>query len=174
MVIFRWSFFFINWRHPYRWVAVVFWLNKMILAVDLWDSSAQHQVKRAVDPLLNSPIFLHIHQLCVNSESCVGDLTKAMIDRGRCFERKRIRTVGTPWWWWWWLINLFWTRWILNEPGLRDFNLAVLFFQLSQSGSVEYISVTGILRANDIFRFARTYVLVATHRDKVNLSIAED
>ena len=50
MVIFRWLYFyFINRHHFYRWVAVVFWLNRLILAFGLWCCSVQHQVKCTVD-----------------------------------------------------------------------------------------------------------------------------
>ena len=62
MIIFRWLYFyFINRRHPYRWVAVVSWLNYLILGVDLWGSSAQYRVKRAIDLMLGSSTLLHIH-----------------------------------------------------------------------------------------------------------------
>ena len=68
MVIFRWLFFWgffylINKRHPYWWEAVFSWLNHLILAVDLWSSFAQHQVKRAVDLTLGSFALLHIHHV---------------------------------------------------------------------------------------------------------------
>ena len=45
--------FLIDRSHPYRWGAVVSWLNHLILAVDLCDSSAQHRMKHVVDPLLD-------------------------------------------------------------------------------------------------------------------------
>ena len=63
-VIFRWLYFYlINRRHPSRWVAVVSWLKHLILAVDLWGSSAQHQVKLTVDRTF---ALLHIHHAASN------------------------------------------------------------------------------------------------------------
>ena len=35
ILIFHWLFFFINRFHLYRWVGLVYWLNYLILAVDL-------------------------------------------------------------------------------------------------------------------------------------------
>ena len=43
------AIFLINRRHPYWWIAVVSWLSCLILAVDLWTPSAQHQVKKLID-----------------------------------------------------------------------------------------------------------------------------
>ena len=63
MVIFRWlNFYLINRHLPYKWVAVVSWLNYLTLAVDLWGSSDKHQAKRTVNPTLVSSVLLHIHQ----------------------------------------------------------------------------------------------------------------
>ena len=51
MVISRWLYFYLTNRHlPYVWIAVVSRLNYLTLAVDLRGSSAQYQVKPAVDP----------------------------------------------------------------------------------------------------------------------------
>ena len=62
IVIFRLLYFCLtNRRHPERWVTVVPWLNYLILAVDLWRSSTQHQVTRTADPTLDSSALLHIH-----------------------------------------------------------------------------------------------------------------
>ena len=53
MIINQWLYFYlINRRHPYIWVAVVSWLNYLILAVDLCGSSAQNPCSSAL---------LHIH-----------------------------------------------------------------------------------------------------------------
>ena len=62
LVIFCWLFlcFFINRHHSYRLVAVVSWLNYLILAIDLWSSFAQHLVKVTGDPTLNSSTLLNI------------------------------------------------------------------------------------------------------------------
>ena len=61
-VIFRWLYFyFINRHHLYRWVAVVSWLNYVILAVNLWSFSVHYQMKLAIDPTLGSSALLHIH-----------------------------------------------------------------------------------------------------------------
>ena len=68
MVIFRWLYFYlINRRHPYKWIAVVSWLNYLILAVDPCGSSAQHQVKSAVD----SSALLHIHNAASHLLVCM-------------------------------------------------------------------------------------------------------
>ena len=40
-----WFFFLINRYYLYKWVAVVFWLNNLILDVDLQGSFIQHQMK---------------------------------------------------------------------------------------------------------------------------------
>ena len=63
---FFWVFFvcvcvclFINQCHPYRLVVVVSWLNDFTLAIDLRGSSVQHQVKHAIDMLLDSSTMLH-------------------------------------------------------------------------------------------------------------------
>ena len=50
---------FLNRLHPYRRVAVVYWLNYLIQAVALRGSSTQHQVKHVVNSLLNSSNLLH-------------------------------------------------------------------------------------------------------------------
>ena len=43
-----WLFFFlISRHHPDKWVAAVSWLNFLILAVDLWNSSTQYLMKFA-------------------------------------------------------------------------------------------------------------------------------
>ena len=60
VVIFRWHFF-ISRCYPYRWVAVVSWLNNMITAVDLWGSTVKRLMMRAVDPPLELSTLLHIH-----------------------------------------------------------------------------------------------------------------
>ena len=53
-------FYLISWRHPYWCVTVVFWLNYVIPAVDLWSSSTQHPVKLAIDTRLGSSAFLYL------------------------------------------------------------------------------------------------------------------
>ena len=66
-ITFWWrSFFFllINRRHPYRWVAVVSWLNYLILVVDQWDSFTAGLFLDSFTLLHNhyatSLVFLHI------------------------------------------------------------------------------------------------------------------
>ena len=54
MVIFCWLFFVINKHHSSRWISIVSWLNCLILFIDLWSFSAQHLVKCAVNPNLDS------------------------------------------------------------------------------------------------------------------------
>ena len=62
MVIFQWLYFsLINRCHPYRWVVVVSWPKYLILAIDLWGSTAQQQVKCTIDPTLHSSGLLHIY-----------------------------------------------------------------------------------------------------------------
>ena len=58
MVILHWLFFLINRCHLYRWVAIVSWLNYLILAIDLKGSSTQHLVTLAFVPALNSSTML--------------------------------------------------------------------------------------------------------------------
>ena len=41
--------------------AIVSLLNHITLAIDLWDSSAQYQMKHAIHPSFGSSAFLHIH-----------------------------------------------------------------------------------------------------------------
>ena len=87
MVIFRWLYFyFINRGNSYRWVAAVSWLNYLILAVDLWSSSAQHSVKRAVDP---------------DTESSPENLPEAMDDRDEWWEIFREIFASSATWWLW-------------------------------------------------------------------------
>ena len=50
-------FIFINRSHRKRWVAIVLRSSYLILAVVLWDSSAQHLVSLAVDASLGSFVF---------------------------------------------------------------------------------------------------------------------
>ena len=50
-----------NGCQPYRWVAIVSWLNYLILAFYLWGSSAKHLVKFDVEQTFNSSALLHIH-----------------------------------------------------------------------------------------------------------------
>ena len=53
--------FLSNRCHLYKWIAVVSWLNCLILALDLWGGSAQHLWKLAIDLKLDSSVLLHIH-----------------------------------------------------------------------------------------------------------------
>ena len=66
MVIFRWLFFSSKDTKLDREIAVISWLNSLILSTDLWDSSTQHQVKHVIDPLLNSSTLLQIHHAASN------------------------------------------------------------------------------------------------------------
>ena len=61
MLIFRWLFFLINRRYTYSCVTVVSRMYYLILAVDLWVSSAHHQVNAIVNPLLYSSTLLCFH-----------------------------------------------------------------------------------------------------------------
>ena len=62
IITFRWLYFnLINRWLPYGRVAVVSWLNHLILAVDLWGISSQYQVKRVVNPTMGSSALLHNH-----------------------------------------------------------------------------------------------------------------
>ena len=68
MVIFWWLYFFlINRCHFYRWIAVVSWLSHLILAIDLWGSFTQHQVKQAIGLILGSSTLLHIPHASLHS-----------------------------------------------------------------------------------------------------------
>ena len=49
--------------HSHRWVAVVSWLNYLILAIDLWGSSTQYQVKCTVELLLHLSTLLHMRSV---------------------------------------------------------------------------------------------------------------
>ena len=53
----------INRFHRYRWVALVSWLNYLILAIDLSGSFVQYLVKLTVDPTLDSSALLYIHHM---------------------------------------------------------------------------------------------------------------
>ena len=73
MEIFRWlCFILIHRSHPKRWAAVVPQSNYLTLAVDPWDSSAQHLVKLAVDPSLDSSAFTSTRLLPMASEVYLG------------------------------------------------------------------------------------------------------
>ena len=48
-------------RLPYKWIAVVSWLNYFILAIDVWASSSQYRVKCAFHPTLDSSTLFHIY-----------------------------------------------------------------------------------------------------------------
>ena len=65
MVMFDWLFcFFVIYRHhPRKWVAVFFWLNYLILTVNLWGFSAKHQVKSTTDLSLDSSTLLKFTML---------------------------------------------------------------------------------------------------------------
>ena len=70
MVIFWWSLLFCHQEIPKGWVAVISWLNCLILTINLWGSSAQHLVKLAVDPTLDSSALLHIQPAASDSFHC--------------------------------------------------------------------------------------------------------
>ena len=69
-VIFRWLFFIINRYHHYRWVAVLSWLNYLILAIDLWGSSTLSLVKLAVDLSLDLSALLYIYHATSHGLQC--------------------------------------------------------------------------------------------------------
>ena len=72
IVIIPWPYFkLISSCHSWRWVAAVSWLCCLILAVDLWGSSAQSLAKHAVDPMLGSSTVLYIHHAVSNDFKCL-------------------------------------------------------------------------------------------------------
>ena len=64
------TFFFINRHHPCGWIAVVFWLNYLIVAIDLWGSSTQYFGKCTVNSSLDSFTLLHIHHAASHGFHC--------------------------------------------------------------------------------------------------------
>ena len=101
MVIFSWLYsYLINRRHSYRWVAAVSWLKYLILAIDSWRSSAQHQVK---DELI-SDVFLWTP---LQGRANVGRTylqqlsTDTMDERDKWWQRvRKIRASCVTRWWW--------------------------------------------------------------------------
>ena len=101
VMVIRWLYFYlINKRNPYRWVSVVYWLNYLILAVDLRGSTMQHQVKRAVGLRLGFSCLHNIHHAASHGfwgSTCrlekyllsLEGLPEAMDDRERERESER-------------------------------------------------------------------------------------
>ena len=76
MVIIHWLFFLLTKHLSYRRVAVVSWINYLILVVDLRGSSIQYQVNHAIDPLSDSSPKLHP---MVSNAICFYDLYNILL-----------------------------------------------------------------------------------------------
>ena len=70
MVIFQWLSFLIKRHYPYRWIALVSWLNYLNLVVIQWCFSTQHLVKQGIDLALNSSTLPHIHHATSHGFNC--------------------------------------------------------------------------------------------------------